>query len=86
MAWLALLRGLREAPALEQIREVNRFVNQWPYRADGDNYGRSDYWATPLEFFRRSTHRLDDELLSNHMFRVLCEAGSKAPRLVNIVA
>ena len=35
-------------------RAVNRFVNGWAYRADADNYGRSDYWATPLEFFRRS--------------------------------
>ena len=38
----------------EQLAAVNRFVNQWPYRTDADNYGRSDYWATPLEFFRRS--------------------------------
>ena len=57
MAWLALLRGLEGAPAQEQILAVNRFVNQWPYRSDSDNYGRSDYWATPLEFFRRATAR-----------------------------
>jgi predicted transglutaminase-like cysteine proteinase len=53
-AWLALLRGLEGAPRLQQIREVNRFVNGWAYRTDAENYGRSDYWATPLEFFRRS--------------------------------
>ena len=53
-AWSALLRSVDGAPRRTQLREVNRFVNGWPYRADADNYDRSDYWATPLEFFRRS--------------------------------
>jgi predicted transglutaminase-like cysteine proteinase len=54
MAWLALLRGLKGAPRVEQVRKVHRFINRWTYRSDSDNYGRSDYWATPLEFLRRS--------------------------------
>ncbi len=53
-AWQSLLRGLEGEPIEEQIREVNRFVNQWRYRTDRRNYGRSDYWASPLEFFARS--------------------------------
>ena len=54
LAWAALLRGLDGVPPRAQVEAVNRFVNGWTYRADADNYGRSDYWATPLEFFRRS--------------------------------
>ena len=54
MAWLALLRGLDGAPRMEQMRKVDAFVNQWTYHSDSDYYGRSDYWATPLEFLRRS--------------------------------
>jgi predicted transglutaminase-like cysteine proteinase len=54
LAWTALLRGLEGEARLRQVREVNRFVNRWAHRADADNYGRSDHWATPLEFFRRS--------------------------------
>ena len=45
------------SPASRRVRRSRRstrFVNRWKYRADADNYGRSDYWATPLEFFRRS--------------------------------
>jgi predicted transglutaminase-like cysteine proteinase len=53
-AWSRLLRRLDGAPPLTKLREVNRFVNGWRYRSDADNYGRSDYWATPLEFFRRA--------------------------------
>ncbi len=54
MAWRALLKGLRGAPLDHQIHAVNRFVNQWRYRSDAENYGRSDYWASPIEFMTRS--------------------------------
>ncbi len=39
---------------LEQIQAINRFLNDWQYKPDLENYGRRDYWATPLEFLRRS--------------------------------
>ena len=39
---------------IEQIRAVNLFLNDWQYKSDIQNYGRRDYWATPLEFLRRS--------------------------------
>ncbi len=52
--WLALLRGLEHASRWQQVEEVNRFVNRAVYRADIDNYGLRDYWATPLEFLARS--------------------------------
>lgn len=54
LAWRALLRGLAGMPRARQVSEVNRFVNAARYRADGENYGRSDYWASPLEFLARS--------------------------------
>ena len=54
MAWQALLQGLRGAPLTEQVSKVNRFVNQWRYRSDAANHGKSDYWASPLEFLARS--------------------------------
>ena len=54
MAWQALLEGLEGAAPREQVSKINRFVNQWRYRPDSENYGRSDYWASPIEFIRRS--------------------------------
>lgn len=47
------LTGLHGLAPLAQIESVNRFVNQVPYVEDMQNYGRSDYWASPLELFRR---------------------------------
>lgn len=37
----------------EMVSAVNAYVNQYRYIEDKDNYGVSDYWATPTEFFAR---------------------------------
>lgn len=52
--WRDLLRRLAGQPLSVQLDEVNRFANAWPYRTDAENFGRSDYWASPLEFLARS--------------------------------
>ena len=41
-------------PPIDQLQAVNRFLNDWRYKPDDQNYGQRDYWATPLEFLRRS--------------------------------
>jgi predicted transglutaminase-like cysteine proteinase len=80
--WSRLLRSLDGAAALTQLRTVNRFVNGWRYRADADNYGRSDYWATPLEFFRRSGDCEDYVIAKYRSLRLL---GMPAERLRMVV-
>ena len=54
VAWREMIREQAGRPRLDQLDTVNRFLNDWRYRDDSKNYGRRDYWATPLEFFRRS--------------------------------
>lgn len=40
--------------SLKQMAEgVNAIVNRAEYIEDRDNYGQSDYWATPVEFLNR---------------------------------
>lgn len=53
-AWQAMIRGQVGHPRLDQLDTVNRFLNNWRYKEDSDNYGRRDYWASPLEFLLRS--------------------------------
>jgi predicted transglutaminase-like cysteine proteinase len=36
-----------------KITAVNSYVNNFKYIEDKDNYGKTDYWATPNEFFLR---------------------------------
>lgn len=41
-------------PPMEQLKMINRFWNQWPYRLDLEVYHRPDYWAVPDEFRTKS--------------------------------
>lgn len=36
-----------------KVVAVNEYVNNFRYIEDKDNFGKSDYWATPTEFFAR---------------------------------
>lgn len=52
--WSALKAEIKDAPLKDQVREVNKFFNQWPYKTDRDIWGVEDYWATPREFVQKS--------------------------------
>lgn len=54
VAWQTMLKAQMGRPRFHQIQAINRFLNDWQYRSDQQNYGRRDYWATPLEFVRHS--------------------------------
>ena len=53
-AWLRMIRAQSDHAQIEQLRAINQFLNDWRYKPDSLNYGRRDYWATPLEFLARS--------------------------------
>lgn len=40
-------------PVAAKVAAVNEYVNQVSYVEDKDNYGKTDYWATPAEFFAK---------------------------------
>lgn len=43
-----------QGQSLRQMAEgVDKLVNKTQYVEDTNNYGQSDYWATPIEFFTR---------------------------------
>jgi predicted transglutaminase-like cysteine proteinase len=52
--WRNMRDKLRAAPLAEQIKAVNNFFNQWPYKTDMEVWGVEDYWETPREFIERS--------------------------------
>lgn len=54
-------RGLSEA---ETIQKVNSYANRVRYVEDNDNYNKSDYWATPSEFFARGAGDCEDYALA----------------------
>ena len=44
---------LQNLPLNKMASEVNRLVNKTRYISDARNYGKNDYWATPVEFFSK---------------------------------
>ena len=48
--WKSHLDGLKGLSQREQIEGVNNYINSVRYIEDSQNYHKSDYWATPLEF------------------------------------
>lgn len=51
--WGNRLNQYKSLPMRAQVEAVNAYVNNVPYIEDKDNWGKSDYWATPAEFFAR---------------------------------
>ncbi len=49
--WQDFLNSIKDKPRSEQIVLVNDYANRIRYRRDHSVWGRSDYWATPGEFF-----------------------------------
>lgn len=70
-AWQELLEKVANLPLDEQIAAVNRFANQWRYRTDNQLYGRSDYWASPLQFIGNSGDCEDYAIMKYVSLRLL---------------
>ncbi len=47
------LRKYKSSSLLEMAKHVNTFMNRKKYIVDSKNWGKSDYWATPIEFMAR---------------------------------
>jgi len=51
--WKAAIQGLKGKSIADQIKGVDEYVNGVRYIEDTRNYHKSDYWATPIEFFSK---------------------------------
>ncbi len=69
--WLALKAKLDGKPLEEQLRGVNNFFNQWPYKSDMQVWKVEDYWATPAEFLRKSGDCEDYAIVKYYALRDL---------------
>lgn len=49
----AQLSGIKSASIKDMADKVNDMMNAKPYIQDKNNWGASDYWATPVEFMQR---------------------------------
>lgn len=52
--WDAFLKKTGSLTRRDQIDEVNSYFNRLQYIVDPVNYGKKDYWATPIQFFNKN--------------------------------
>jgi predicted transglutaminase-like cysteine proteinase len=81
-AWRASKRRVEGLKPLEQLREINRFLNSWVYREDVENYGVNDFWASPLQFISQSGDCEDYAIIK---YVTLRELGFPAEKLRIVV-
>jgi len=69
----SLLIDLKVTSEIEQLRRINQFFNTHiDFVSDQDNWGESDYWATPLESLGRKKGDCEDFSIAKYTFlRVL---------------
>ena len=51
--WQSDLQGMQGLPLKAMAEQVNDLINSRDYILDNRNWGQSDYWSTPVEFFTR---------------------------------
>ncbi len=76
-AWLETIESLRGHDPEAQLRRVNALANQQPYITDDVNFGRPDYYASPLEFLRRSGDCEDFAIFKYFVLKALGFSDSK---------
>ncbi len=51
--WKNDLDSIKGQPLKQMAASVNTLINKTRYITDNRNWGKSDYWATPVEFFTK---------------------------------
>lgn len=65
-AYNAKLKALQESPTTTKLETINNFFNQVPYAEDSEVWGKSDYWATPLEFLGKGQGDCEDYVIAKY--------------------
>jgi len=61
-----LLGKLSNENINKQLKEVNRFFNQFKYKSDMKLWGQKDYWATPEEFIGVNSGDCEDYVVAKY--------------------
>lgn len=66
LAWQKLLRESNQLSDNEILERVNTFFNQLQFVDDNTHWGKSDYWATPVEFLASGGGDCEDFSLAKY--------------------
>ncbi|EOW6615384.1 transglutaminase-like cysteine peptidase, partial [Vibrio fluvialis] len=82
--WRSEMARYRSLPEREQLTEVNRFFNQLYFVNDDVLWGKTDYWATPLEFLGSNAGDCEDFTIAKYFSLLELGVSDKKLRLVYV--
>jgi len=65
-AWMSLLKSIKDKPEAEKLKLVNAFFNRVSYMPDMENWGRPQYWATPVEMLASNGATAEDYAIGKY--------------------
>jgi predicted transglutaminase-like cysteine proteinase len=85
--WQAMLQENKNLRADEQLRRVNDFFNRRvQFREDQQAWGRSDYWATPLETLAKGAGDCEDFAIAKYFSLMALGVPAEQMRLIYVKA
>lgn len=82
-----LTQSLQSASDLEKLNQVNNFFNQRiQFTDDFDVWGKSDYWATPLETIGKQAGDCEDFTIAKYIFLKALKVDNNKLRLTYVRA
>ena len=77
--WFSLMLGASQVGERDKLKQVNEFFNRIPNTSDQAQWGKLDYWATPLELIGTNGGDCEDFALAKYF--TLRELGVPDERL-----
>ena len=65
-SWRSELEPLRNLSLEEKVIKVNQMMNDVRYASDNNVWGKSDFWATPIEFLQKGSGDCEDYAISKY--------------------
>ena len=59
------------------LKQINDYINSFPYKSDMKNWGVPNYWASPKEFFAKHSGECADYAIAKYALAI--EAGLSTP-------
>ena len=79
LTWKRILESVRTASDQTKLEKINRYFNQLEFVPDAKRWGRSDYWATPVEFLKSGAGDCEDFAVAKYIS--LLQLGVPVDRL-----
>ncbi|TVP55907.1 MAG: transglutaminase [Halomonadaceae bacterium] len=85
--WERLLSHTQDMTVAQQLKAVNDFFHRHvTYTEDQDNWGKSDYWATPLETLTRGAGDCEDYSIGKYVSLLQAGIPNEQLRLIYVRA